>query len=247
MSIYDGEFQFTPEELDSLFGTNEQETPPVENNGSESDANTTPVAETKQTDVETTKAFAKRLAEKTSKAVAEEREKIAKDMGYESYEAMIKSKERKVIEDSGLDPESSNEAIDKIVQMRLDNDPRMQELSELRSLKVQEFGKKELSEITKLTNGEITDLNQIPKPVIELWKKCGSLKAAYLQLEGENLLAKTRSAQSKGTTDHLQSMGAGSQTIPNDKRPLTAEEKRVWKIFNPNLTDEELNKMTTKK
>lgn len=240
-----GEFVFTPEELDSLFGVNEQETPPVEEQSNES----TPAE--KETDeaskVETTKAFAKRLAEKTAKAKTETREEVAKEMGYSSYAEMISSKEKKVLEDNGLDPDVSSKAIDEIVKMRIDSDPRIKELEEYRAAKVKEFGKQQLAEITQLTGGEITSLDQLSKEVIDLWKTTGSLKQAYLQVEGENLITKIRSGQSQGNTTHMAMPSKSSPAIDQHKRTLTDEEKSAWKIFYPNMTDEELNKMIVDK
>ena len=244
-----GEFEFTAEELDALFAEDAETTPAqeIKETASETQSTETKTSDNVESSVEQTKAFAKRLSERTTKAVADERERIAKDMGFASYDAMMKSKERKVIEDNGLDPETSSKAIDEIVKMRLDSDPRMQELEEVRSIRMKEFAKNELEEITKLTEGEVTSLSQLPKPVIDLWKQCGSLKSAYLQLEGENLLKRTRANQSRGSTDHLRSPGDNSSNVPNDKRTLTDEEKSVWKLFNPQMTDDELNKIIVNK
>lgn len=252
MSIMTDGFELTEEELDALFRDDSQESSPATDDTA-SDAKQAGVEETAKPEaspedkVETTKAFAKRLTEKTNKAVAQERENIAKQMGFESYDAMIKSKEATVLENNGLDPESSQKAIDEIVKMRLDNDPRMKELDELKAIKVQEFGKQQLQEVTELTGGEITKLSQLPKAVIERWKECGSLKKAYLELEGENLVLKMRANQSKGTVAHLDTPSGNSSAIPNDMRTLNDKEKAAWKIFNPNITEEELNKKLTKK
>ena len=151
----------------------------------------------------------------------------------------MKERQRKELEEKGLDPDEAAPIIDKLVKERLDSDPRIQELAELRKQQVQEFGKKELAEITKLTNGEITRFEQLPKDVIELWKQKGSLKAAYLQLHGEELIFK-----SKGSTGHLAQADGGTK-VETGKRLLTAAEKNMYKFFNPTMTDEELNKLTT--
>ena len=98
-----------------------------------------------------------------------------------------------------------------------------------------------MAEITTLTGGEITKLSQLPKEVIDLWKKKGSLKSAYMELEGEKLISKIRGEQSKGSTSHLANPG-GTSGIPDNKRFLTAEEKQLWKLFRPSITEEELNK-----
>lgn len=246
-----GEFEFTAEDLDALFGADSQETPPADgNNVSEQPAPATTTNEAPAVtadNVETTKAFARRLSERTSKAVAEEREAIAKKLGYASYDEMMKTTENKRLEDNGIDPTLATPVIDQIVEERIKNMPQMQELAELRALKVREYGKQQLAEITALTDGKITKLEQLPKEVIELWKQTGDLKKSYLQLEGEKLILETRRSQSQGTTTHMATPQSGTSSIPTDKRLLTDDEKRIWKLFNPQMTDEELNKTTVKK
>lgn len=223
-------------DLDSLFADDSQQEPsPVEEE----------TAPTADSNIDNTKAFAKRLRESTDKARAEERESIAKAMGYGSYEELIKSRERKVIEDKGLDPDDVAPIVEQLVKERIDKDPRMQELEELRQMRVQEFGKKELAEVTKLSGGEITSLNQLSPEVISAWKQKGSLKAAYLEVEGEKRIMRMMSDQSRGTTTHLTANG-GSAAVSTGERNLTADEKKMYKFFNPSMTDDQLNKITVK-
>lgn len=233
---------FTPEELDALLmGEDAQATPPASEANNQDDGNTdTDGAGQNQEPVDTTKAFAKRLRESTERAVQAERLAIAKAMGFDSYEALIKSRENQVYERQGLDPEVVSPVVEELVRQRLDNDPRMKELEGYRAQQVQEFGRRELAEITKLTGGQITSLAQLPREVIDLWKSGGSLKSAYLAVEGEKLIAQVRGEQSKGTTAHLQTP-SGSAETPTGKRHLTEEEKQAWRFFNPSLTDEQLN------
>lgn len=244
--------EFTSEELEELFRDDTQpETPPV------NDQQTDPQNDTADNDnidgqdnkskpaVDTTKAFAQRLKQSTNKAITEERERIAKSLGYSSYEELQKNNEKKILEDKGLDADIAADAIDELVKKRIENDPRIKELEELRKQRVKEFGDRELKEISNLTNGEITKFEQLPKEVIDLWTKKGSLKAAYMELEGEKLINKIRGEQSKGSTQHLKSPSGGSNK--NNVRTLTDDEKRVWKVFNPHMTDEELDKITVEK
>ena len=245
----EGANEFTVAELEQLFNSElEQETPPA---GKETEAQNNEGKEGEEgkeqkpveTDVDKTKAFAHRLKQSTEKARQEEREAIAKSLGYESYEKLIKERETKKLEEKGIDPDTGSEVIDELVKQRIESDPRIKELEEYRKQRVKEFGERELAEISKLTNGEITSLAQLPKEVIELWKTKGSLKSAYLELEGEKLITKIRSEQSKGSTGHLQNPSGGTPGQSN-KRPLTDKEKAVWRQFNPHMTDDELNKMT---
>lgn len=234
------------EELDKLFDDNgTQETPPAKDTANP-EASPTDGTEGTVKKEDYTKAFAKRLKESTDKAVLNEREAIAKSMGYTSYDEMIKSREKKLMEDKGLDPEQVSPVVEELVNQRLNNDPRMKELELLRRKQVEEFGKKELAEITQLTGGEITSLSQLPREVIDLWKQKGSLKSAYMEVEGEKLITKIRGEQSKGTTSHLNGLQGGAG-LPTNKRPLTSEEKQIWKLFNPKISDEELNKKTVEK
>lgn len=229
-------------ELEKLFGETEVVTPTPAEPKTEPIVNN-PVVEN---DVTKTQAFATRLKESTAKAVNEERESIAKSLGFNSYEELMKSKETKIIEEKGLDPEQVNPVIDEIVKKRIESDPRIAELEEFRKQKIEEFGRKELAEITKLTGGEITSLAQLSPEVLNLWKTKGSLKSAYMELEGEKLITKMRSEQSKGTTAHLNTPN-GSNAGDGNKRFLTDDEKRAWLIFNPGTSQDELNKITVDK
>jgi hypothetical protein len=233
-----GANEFTIEELEELFNDTIQSTTPATETNTE--AQESDDGDDKST-VENTKAFAHRLKQSTDKARKEERESIAKSLGYESYDDMLNKREAKTLEDKGLDPDEVKPVVDELVKQRLATDPRMAELEEFRKQKIVDFGTKELAEITKLTNGKITEFSQLPKEVLNLWVQRGSLKSAYLELEGEKLIMEARSGTSKGSTDHMQSMSGGAPTN-NNQRHLTEQEKAMWKYFNPGISDEELNK-----
>lgn len=244
-----GANEFSIEELEALFNDDTQQTTPAateESTGVQGGNNETVTEETKSNNVENTKAFATRLKQSTEKARKEERESIAKSFGYESYDEMIKARERKTYEDKGLDPDEVSPIVEELVKQRLDSDPRMMELAEFRKKQLEEFGRNELAEITKLTGGKITKLNQLSKDVLDEWSKSGSLKSAYLKIEGENLITQMRSEQSRGSASHLSNLN-GSSPANTNQRPLTDKEKQMWKFFNPSITDEELNKKTIDK
>lgn len=228
------------EELEQLFNEDEQETPPATDNSAQTSKQST------TSNVENTQAFAKRLREKTEKAVAEERERLAKQLGYTSYDELQQKQEQKLLEDKGLDPEEISPIVNELVKKRLNEDPRMQELAALQKKQQEEFAKRELSELSKLVGTDFTDLSQVPQDVLDLWKTNGSLKKSYMMLHGEELVTKARSEAVKGTTSHLQSP-SGQTPPPSDMRHLTDEERQVWKLFHPNMTDDELNNKMVKK
>lgn len=234
-----GANELSIKDIEAFLNDEGQATPPVEET-----ENTPPVtqpteATKEQSNETTTQAFSKRLNE--------DRERTAKLMGFESYEEMIKSREDQMLKDKGLDPDDVKPIVDELVEKRLQDDPRMKELEEVRKAKVDAWAKKELAEITELSGGKITTVSQLSQEVVNLWKQKGSLKAAYLEVEGERLIREARlgaaSEQSKGSTAHLNSpSGTPTPIGAPEKRHLTEKEKRVWKVFNENISDEELNK-----
>lgn len=237
-----GANEFTIEELEELFNDDTTQTTPAAETNTDTQDGNNGADDNKSNNVENTKAFAARLKESTEKARREERDAIAKQLGYESYEDMQQKRTKETIEKKGLDPDEVTPVLEELLK----SDPRMQELENYRKQQKAEFAKRELAEITKLTNGEITSLSQLPKSVIERWSQTGSLKSAYLELEGENLLNRVRNEQNKGSTSHMQF--PGSTSSGNSKqRPLTEQEKQMWRYFNPGISEEELNKKLTDK
>lgn len=250
MSGQNGANIFTPEELEALFNEEEdaQATPPADGTNTQEggqDTGDNGADDNRNTD-NTTKAFAKRLKESTAKAVSADREATAKMLGFDSYDALIKSREKKTLEDSGLDPDVVSPVIDDLVKQRLNNDPRMQELATLRERQMLEFGKKELADLKDLTGGKITSFDQLSPEVKKRWGEKGSLVAAYMEMEGVNLVREMRSEHSKGSTAHLNNPN-GSAPANHNERFLTEEEKQYWRYFNPGISEEELNKKTVKK
>lgn len=231
-----GANEFSMEELESLFKETAQETPPAEDGKNSTE--TPPTNETE--DVTKTQSFARRLKEEKEKAYKEAQNEIAASLGYSSYDELQKHKQNRLLEEKGLDPELVNPVVDEIVKKRLAEDPRMKELEELKQRQITEFAKKELEDVNKLAGTNFASLEEVPKDVIEDWKKTGSLKKSYINLHGEELILKARSEASKGSTTHLNNP-SGAAPEGKAKRHLTDEEKRLWKFFNPNMTDEELN------
>ena len=177
-----GENDFTIEELEKLFSEDdEQTTPAAEETEVHDEQPVENVEKSKEDDIARTKAFSKRLSEATAK----ERDKVAREAGYDSYEDMKAKRQKNMLEEEGLDPERISPIVDKLVQQKLAEDPRMQELEKYREQQVKEYGKQQLKELSELTNGEISKFEQIPADVMEEWKKTGSLKSAYLKLKGE--------------------------------------------------------------
>ena len=213
----------------------------------EDGSQTVPAVETAPPVTET-QAFAHRLKEATNKVRNEERENIAKSLGYESYADMQQKREADILRNKGFDPEEISPVVEELVQKRIAEDPRMKEFDTFKQERISVWAQKELAELKELTDGKIAKFEDIPKDVVESWKTKGSLTAAYMELHGVELIRETRagvaSGQSRGSTSHLASpQGTPARTADMNKRPFTDEERKVYKLFNPGVTDEELSKM----
>lgn len=189
-----------------------------------------------------TDAVSKRINEVKEKTEKETQDKIAKDLGYGSYEEMVKAKDKKAFEDAGIDTQETIDLVEKIVQQRLANDPRFKKLEEFENREKASFVASQLEEISKLTGDKYTSVEQLPKDTLALWEKTGNLKQAFLATQGETLLLKKQAANAKGTTVHMadtHNSGSSSKT-----RPLTEKEKAIYRSVMPDITEEELNAKT---
>lgn len=246
MLIENGANEFTLEDIEAFLNEERTATPAVIEE--KTPPATQPTEPNKEESIEKTQAFANRLKDATTKARNEERENIAKELGHASFKEMQEANMAKLLKDKGLDPDEVAPMIEELLQKRLAEDPRLKELEEFRQKKIEEWAVKELVELKNLTKGKISKMEDVPKNVIELWKKKGSLKAAFLELEGEKLIREIQtsiaSEQSKSSTNHLNSpQGLPPVDLNADKRPLTQKEKDIYKLFNPSATEDKLNKM----
>lgn len=191
-----------------------------------------------------TAAVSKRINEVRSKTEHETQERIAKDLGYESYSAMLEAKEQKMLREAGLDEDEVSDVVTKLVEKRLSEDPRFKKLQEYEERDKAAFVKKQLNEVNKLSGQNYTSVDQLPPETLELWGKTGNLKQAFLATKGEELIAKGINKQASGSLDHLATIGSSGTS--SKVRKLTDEEKEFYRSINPDITDEELNKKTTK-
>lgn len=186
--------------------------------------------------VDLTAAMSKRLNEVKTKTEQETRDKIAKSLGFETYEAMEKAKTKKEIAEAGLDPDEVEKIIGPLLEKRLASDPRMQKLQQLEAQEKKAAMAAELAEIEKLTGLKVTEADLSPE-TLELASKGIKLSQAYIAANPAKIIGAT----TKGSTDHLATGNGNNKT---KVRGLTAEERAWYKSINPYVTDEELNKKT---
>ena len=214
--------------IDDLFKDPEPEVQPQETTSEESEPNMT-------------KAVSERINTVRKKTETETQEKIAKELGYDSYQAMQKANEQKMLRDAGLDEEEIGAVVEKLVQKRLAEDPRLKKLEQIEANEKANFVTAQLKEINKLGNN-FASIDELPKETLDMWEKIGDLKQAYLATQGEALLNRRYANQDKGSLKHLAS--PDQSNVGTKARKLTESEKAIWRSVFPDITEEELSKKT---
>lgn len=184
-----------------------------------------------------TQNMTKRINEVRAKTEKETKEALAKELGYDSYEAMKKAKEAEIIKGAGYNAEDLSKVIDPILEERLKNDPRLARLQEYENREREAYIETQLKAINE-TTGQNLKKSDLPKETLDLWAKGLDLEQAYYATHGKQIVAKAAT----GSLTHMASTpGQGKVKT----RPLTAEEKALYRSINPSITEEELSKKTT--
>lgn len=193
-------------------------------------------------DVLMTKAVSERINSVKRKTENETQDKIAKELGYADYTELQRANEKKLLRDAGLDEEEISGVVNKLLEQRLANDPRMKKLEEYEAIEKNHFVNSQIEEINKLTGSKYTSVDQLPKDTLKVWELTGNLKQAYLATQGEALLTKKQAVKENGSLNHLASSANGGSS--QKTRALTEDEKAIWRSVIPDITDDELSKKT---
>lgn len=187
-----------------------------------------------------TEAVTKRINEVRAKTEKETKDKIAKELGFENYEAMQKANKDKLIKDNGLNPEDVNKIIDPLVESAIANDPRIKKLAEYEEREKAKYISEQLAAINKTTGQKLTVKDLSPE-VLDLWGKGIDLEQAYYAVNGKNILSGRTSKDEQGSLEHL---APGSNAKKGKVRLLTDTEKEMYRAIIPGITEEELAKKT---
>lgn len=195
---------------------------------------------TELTDDNLTKAMSDRINTVRKKTESETQDKIAKELGYENYADFQKAKEQDLLKEHGLDEEEITSVVNKLVEQRMSNDPRFKKLEELEALEKTKFVETQLREINTIAGTNYKQVTELPKDTLEAWEKLGDLSQAFYATHGAKLIG--QKANRSSSTSHMAEGGGSS--VGTKRRLLTEEEKAIYRMVNPDLTEEELSKKT---
>lgn len=188
-----------------------------------------------------TLAMTKRINEVKAKTEKEAQDKVAKELGYDSYAEMKKAQEADLLRKHGYNPEDLEEVIEPLLQKRLADDPRFKQLEALQAREREAYIAAQLAAINE-TTGQQLKMADLPQATLDLWAKGIELEQAYYATHGKTIITKGVNKENNGSMGHLAN-GSGAGHVKT--RRLTEEEKALYRTINPYITEEELSKKTT--
>lgn len=188
-------------------------------------------------DPEFTKQFAKRLKE--------ERDKVAKQLGFESFDEAMKGNTRKTISEAGYDPDDPDfkKAVEAAVKEKLETDPELvaqkTALAELKAKEAMEWEKTQLASLESEYGVKLKSLSDVDAKVKELMAKGLDLTDAYYIVNKSKL--KTKASNQTGK-DHLNpDVNSSSKGASDGKIVVTQSDiERFREFSNGNETDDEI-------
>lgn len=188
-------------------------------------------------DVETTKAFAARLAKKTEEIRKTEREKIAKEGGYASYEEFLEAQRTaKIKSETNYDPTDDDFA--KLVAIVKDTDPEKEELRQKLAAKEAEDALKWEADQVKLLNTtwglKLKSLSELDTTVQDKIKKGIEPVDAYFLVHRPTPKVEDKS--------HLQGDPSSSTSGATKAVSIDAKTLALYREFLPDSSDEEIIK-----
>lgn len=184
----------------------------------------------------------KRINKVRTETELETKNRVAEELGYESYELMKKAQEEKIAKDYGFDKEDIEAVLEPMLKQRLADDPRFRKLEEFEQREKDLYVKTQLASINEATGQKLT-IKDLDQKTLDLWGKGIELEDAYYATHGKTILNKKVSKLENGTLSHL---APGSSSGATKTRVLTEDEKEMWRAIVPGITDQELSKKTVK-
>lgn len=189
-------------------------------------------------DVDTTKAFSKRLKEETTKIRNEERQNIASSFGYDNWDEFVKTQTDSKILDKGFDPEEVRPIFEDFKK----NDPEYQEAmkykKEREELDKRIWAQNCLKDLNSKFGTTFTEVNQLDRDTVDAWNGGMPLDKAYAANHYETLLQKRNDKPAVTGKEHLtQTSKATTAETPDS---IGSAEMQVFKMFNPSATEEDI-------
>lgn len=187
------------------------------------------------------KAYAERLNKDRERIRLEERERIAQDFGYNSWDEYRDAQTNTKLLDKGLDPDEVRPVLKELIK----SDPEYIEAMEYKkreeALKAQLWGEGEVRKLNDKFGTNYKSIDELDADTIKLFNNGIPLDKAYASQHYEEIqeIAFKRAKINTGK-EHLKEQ-QGSPTADTSTRVEVSDaEFRKFKSINPYATDEEI-------
>lgn len=189
-----------------------------------------------------TKNYSDRLKKDREKIRNEERDNLAKELGYENYEKFREAHVDNSLLDKGLDPDTVKPLLKDLIK----NDPEYVEAmrfkAEKEELEKDVWAKDQIKALNDKFGLNLQSISDLDEDTVKLWNNGVSLDKAYAANHYEDLekssLRKLKE-QDSGKS-HLKNVDGS--TVESDEVIVTDEIYRQFKAFNPDVTREDVKK-----
>lgn len=189
-----------------------------------------------------TKNYSDRLKKDREKIRNEERDNLAKELGYENYEKFREAHVDNSLLDKGLDPDTVKPLLKDLIK----NDPEYVEAmrfkAEKEELEKNVWAKDQIKALNDKFGLNLQSISDLDEDTVKMWNNGVSLDKAYAANHYEDLekssLRKLKE-QDSGKS-HLKNVDGS--TLESDEVVVTDEIYRQFKAFNPDVTREDVKK-----
>ncbi len=194
-------------------------------------------------DITQTQAFSRRLNEATKKAraeaVEETRKNIAESFGYDSWADYLAAQQSTAISNKGYEPDE----VIPLIKEAMKSDPEyleaMKYKAEKEELEKTLWAQNALTDLNNTYGTDFKSVDELDKETVDMWNKGVDLKKAYAANNMDSIInARVAQAKQKQSgKDHLAEPKSGAH---GEVRNLNDYELKVFKMFNPDATDDEI-------
>lgn len=187
------------------------------------------------------KAYAERLNRDRERIRSEERERIAQDFGYTSWDEYREAQTNSKLLDNGLDPETVRPVLKDIIKSDPDYIEAMEYKKREEALKAREWGEGEVRKLNSKFGTTFNSIDELDEETVKLFNNGMSLEKAYVSQHYDELEEKAiKKAKIDTGKEHLKKDEGTPSTETVKKVEVTDAEFRKFKSINPYATDEEI-------
>lgn len=188
------------------------------------------------------KAYAERLNRDRERIRTEERERIAKDFGYESWTDYVDSQTNSKLLDNGLDPETVRPVLKDIIKSDPDYIAAMEYKKKQEALQAELWGEQEVKKLNDKFGTTYKGINDLDEETIKLFNSGMSLDRAYASQHYDEIqINAAKKARVENGKEHLRTTeGSSGVSEPGQSREITKAQLDKFKAINPYATEEQI-------